>query len=274
MTTFPAVPRFDDFFSDLNRFILELVRTYETKNLNSWEELEERVKSYFTAEIMKQMEALVPGWQKMASYSNGITLVHVMCVFLGLFMLPEFQQLSAEQRQLAKWIVLLHDIDKFHIRGKKDTMHAFRSGVQAGNLLPRFGFPTRQHFEERIVEWSQYTFWAFIPDGPNAAPRPDNRKLPAILIGIDNLFGQYTPAALITKTVLLHISLDVDPSYPTPAPLTTDEIKRCISPVLLPLLRVMMLSDNEGWSLFDPDTRARQRKDTLKAFEEVEKLIS
>jgi hypothetical protein len=34
----------------------------------------------------------------------------------------------------------------------------------------------------------------------------------------------------------------------------------------------MMLSDNEGWSLFDPETRARQRRDTLAAFEEVGKL--
>jgi hypothetical protein len=36
----------------------------------------------------------------------------------------------------------------------------------------------------------------------------------------------------------------------------------------------MMLADNEGWSLFDLETRARQRSDTLKAFEEVERLIS
>lgn len=267
-------PTFDAHFSDLDRFIEGLVREYQFGNIRSWEGLEDTVKVYFTAERMEQMESLVPGWQKMASYSNGITLVHVMCVFLGLFMLPEFQQLSAEQRQLAKWIVLLHDIDKFHIRGKKDTMHAFRSGIQAGNLLPRFGFPTRQNFEERIDEWSQYTFWAFIPDGPNAVPRPDNRKLPAILIGIDNLFGQNTPAALIIKTVLLHISLDVDPFYPTPAPLTRDEIKQYITPELFPLLRVMMLSDNEGWSLFDPETRARQRKDTLQAFAHIETLIS
>lgn len=35
-----------------------------------------------------------------------------------------------------------------------------------------------------------------------------------------------------------------------------------------------MLSDNEGWSLFDPETRARQRNDTLKAFKKFESLIS
>ena len=66
----------------------------------------------------------------------------------------------------------------------------------------------------------------------------------------------------------------MDPFYPTPAPLTEEEIRQYIDPDLLPLLKVMMLADNEGWSLFDPEIRARQRNDTLKAFEKVERLIA
>ena len=265
-------PHFDDCLPELNRYLIDLVQTYETGRIRSWDDLEQLVNDYFTPERMMQMESLVPGWKKMASYSDGITLVHVLCVFLGMLMLPEFQALTLEQKQLAKWIILFHDIDKFHIRGKKDTMHAFRSGVVTANLLPRFGFPTRQHYRERVGQWSTYTTQAFIPG--NLSPKPDNQKLPHILIGIDNLFGRNTPASLITKTVLLHISLDVDPFYPTPAPLTEDEARRYIGPSLLPLLRVMMLSDNEGWSMFDPETRARQRRDTLKAFEKLERMIS
>ena len=158
--------------------------------------------------------------------------------------------------------------------GKKDPMHAFRSGVQAAKALPSLGFPTRPWFHERIGYWSEYTEQAFILREGNTAPTPDNRKLPGILIGIDNMFGEDTPAALITKTVLLHISPAVDPFYPTPAPLTESEIKRFINPSMFPLLRAMMLSDNEGWSMFDPETRARQRQDTLQAFEKIEQLIS
>jgi hypothetical protein len=108
----------------------------------------------------------------------------------------------------------------------------------------------------------------------DATPGPDNRRLPGILIGIDNLFGKDAPAALITKTALLHISLDVDPFYATPAPLTEEEIKHYIDPSLFPLLRVMMHADNEGWSLFDPETRAQRRNDALKAFERFEMVIS
>lgn len=215
---------------------------------------------------------IVPGWQKMASYSGGITLVHVMCVFLGLFMLPEFQSLTPEQKQLAKWIVLFHDVDKVHIRGKRDTMHAFCSGVQAAKALSKLGFPTSQVYPELISSWSDTTVQAFITVGEKATP--NNQKLPEILRGIEQLYGQGTPATLIVKTVLLHISLDVDPFYPTPAPLTEEEIKRDIDADLLPLLRAMMLADNEGWSLFDPETRVRQRKDTLQAFQTIEQILS
>ena len=269
--TFPA---FDACFPELNQFLLELVGGYEAGRIRSWDGLDQQVKEYFTPAIMEQMEWQVPGWKKMASYTDGITLVHVMCVFLGMLLLPEFQGLTREQQQLAKWIVLFHDVDKVHIQGQKDSMHAFRSGVQAANLLPRFGFPTRPKYEERIGQWSKYAAGAFVLAEGHGTPKPDNRKLPGILIGIDNLFGKNTPAALITKTVLLHISPAIDPHYPTPAALTGNEIKRYIDPELFPLLRVMMFADNEGWSLFDPETRAQRRTDALRAFEKIEALIS
>ena len=266
-------PAFDEYFPKLNQFLLELVRAYESGRIASWDHLDAQVKTFFTPQRLEAMESRMPGWKNMASYSEGITLVHVMCVFLGMFMLPEFQSLTPGQQQLAKWIILFHDIDKFHIPGQKDTMHAFRSGVVAASLLPRFGFPARQHYRERIDQWSEYTARAFLLGDGETTPKPDNRKLPYILIGIDNLFGKNTPAALITKTVLMHISLNVDPFYPTPAPLTEEEARRYINSDLFPLLRVMMLSDNEGWSLFEPETRARQRRDTLAAFQRIEQLI-
>ena len=171
-----------------------------------------------------------------------------------------------------KWVILFHDIDKFHIRGKKDTMHAFNSGVVTANRLPDLGFSYTEAYPELIRYWSEYTLQAFIQG--EAAPTPDNRKLPGILQGIEQLFGKNMPATLIVKTVLLHISLHVDDQYPTPAPLTEQEAQEYIDGHLFPLLRVMMLSDNEGWSLFDPETRSRQRADTLAAFEKVKQLIS
>ena len=272
MNTTDIFPFFDDCFPDLNVFLLALVRDYQAGNIPSWDALEEKVKAYFTPERLEEMETVVPGWKNMTLYSEGITLVHVMCVFLGMLMLPEYKSLTPRQQQLAKWVTLFHDIDKIHLRGKKDPMHAFRSGAVTGTSLGRFGFPLTEKYHRLVQAWVEQTTGAFIAE--EFTTKPDNQKLPRILAGIDQLYGENTPAALITKTVLLHISLDVDPFYPTPAPLNEDEIWRYINARLLPLLKVMMLSDNEGWSLFDPETRARQRHDTLTAFEKIERMIA
>lgn len=266
-------PFFDEIFSSLNLFLLDLVNEYRMGKLDSWDVLDEKVKSFFTAERLNQTETLVAGWKKMASYSDGITLTHVMCVFLGVLMLPEYEFLTEEEKQLVKWIVLLHDVDKFHIRGKKDTMHAFKSGVHAAQILPSLGFPVTDKYAGLIESWSLFTLQAFTMPNENASPKPDNQKLPKILNDIDELFGENTSANLITKVVLLHISLDVDPFYPTPAALTNDEIKRFISPKMFPLMKVMLLGDNEGWSMFDSEIRNRQRNDTLQACLKFEKMI-
>lgn len=266
-------PLFDHHFPFLNQFILDLVKAYNAGKIISWDELDTRVKSFFTQEMMDTIETKTPGWKKMASYSNGITLTHVTCVFLGMYMLPEFKALSAEQQQIAKWIILFHDIDKFHIQGKKDTMHAFNSAVVAAKTLPSLGFPVKSTYHEQINSWSEYTRQAFLLTSVEAPPKPDNEKLPKILSDIDHFFGEYSPASLIIKTILLHISPAVDKNYPTPAPLTEDEIQRFINPALFPLLRVMMLSDNEGWGLFSPEFRIQQKRDVLEAFNRFQKLI-
>lgn len=268
------LPNFDEQLSFLNQFILALVEEYDAGRLNSWEELDEKVKVFFTPERMDQTETLVPGWKKMASYSDGITLTHVMCVFLGVFMMPEFHALSPEQQQMAKWIVLFHDLDKFHIPGKKDSMHAFNSAALTAKGLASFGFSITEEYPELINSWSEYTVHAFIPPQGDMAPKPDNRKLPKILDELNQLYGTNTPATLITKTVLFHISLDIDPEYPTPAPLTEDEIRRFIDPSLMLLLRVMMLGDNDGWAIFDPQGRKHLNGQTRAAFQKIERIIA
>ena len=267
-------PSFDERLPELNQFIVKLTKDYNGGNITSWDDLDERVKSFFTPEQMNEVECIAPGWKKMASYSDGITLTHVTCVSLGMFMLPEFQRLTHEQQQIAKWIILFHDIDKFHTKGIKDTMHAFRSGIVAAKDLSELGFPITDKYYELIDSWSGLTYNAFIEKGEDVAPKPDNQKLPEILTGINQLFGENNPAALIVKTVLLHISLNVDINYPTPSPLTAGEIQSYIDPILLPFLRVMMLSDNEGWSMFEPEVRLQQRNDTLESFVHVESVIS
>ena len=266
-------PSFDLRCQSLNDFVIKLADEYRIGNIQSWEDLEVSTWYFFTSERMNELESIAPGWKKMVSYSNGVTLVHVMCVFLGLFMLPEFQGASFEHQQLAKWIILFHDIEKVARNDERDLTHGFKSAICAARTLPSLGFAKTQAYEHLIDSWSSFVSAAKTkPEGLKDYIQ-DNKKIPEILDGIDAMFGGKSPAALIVKGVLLHMSINVVDDWPQAAPLTEDEINAYLEPNLCLLLKLMTLSDNEGWSMFYADEREQQRNDTLKAFEKIEKML-
>lgn len=265
-------PGFDAQLASLNRFINRLVKEYQSGDIKSWDELEKKVKIHFTPERMDQMESRVPGWQKMASYSGGITLVHVMCVFLGLFELPEFVHMTKEQQQIMKWTVLFHDLEKEPPQGKRDHMHAFRSAAAAARILPGLGFVVKPEYDLLINEWDRYTRSAMTISKDAQEIIQENHKLPEILAGIDRMFGRNTPPALIVKTILFHLSVNMN-AWPPAAPLTDAEVAMYFDPELALLLKAMNLADGEGWNMFGPN-RELLRNDTVESFKKVEYLIS
>lgn len=273
MSANSGFPLFDIELVNLNRFILTLTADYNERRLNSWDELDIRVKLFYTPEKMDYIESKAPGWKKMASFSGGITLTHVTCALLGLFMLPEFLALNKDQQQLAKWIVLFHDIEKAHIPGKRDRTHAFRSAVMAAKALQSISFPVTNDFDATIQPWSEFTNSA-VTNRPNSPAEQisDNKKLPEIVAGIETMYGKGTPASLIIKGVLFHMCIQVVKDWPQPSPLTNEEIVRFIDEDLLPLIKVMHLADNDGWTLFEPE-RESYIKETLETFDRVESLI-
>ena len=266
-------PNFDHHFSSLNQFILDLVAAYEAGKINSWEDLEPLVNAYFTPERMRHMESVLPHWQKMASYQGGVTLVHVMCVFLGMYMLPGYKSLSEDQQNLMKWIILFHDIEKEIENGKRDPTHSFRSAAIGAKRLPSFGFQVTEEYSKLIDSWSAFVSCATTASERTSELIQDNRRVPEILSGIDSLFGKNTPPALIVKTVLFHSSINVVKAWPQLSPLTDEEIRRYIDRDLLPLLEVMALSDNEGWTMFYAEDRITQRIETLATFEQIQSEI-
>jgi hypothetical protein len=272
MKSVQEIPSFDGYFPDLNQFIHGLVGLYNAGRISSWEDLDERVNNFFTTEKMDQIESAVPHWNKMASYENGVTLVHVMCVFLGMYMMPEFLSMTPVQQQLMKWTILLHDVEKEPQDGKRDHAHAFRSAVTAARVLPRLGFPITAAYDSLIYEWSGFTCSAITKPENSPDIIQDNRKLPEILSGIERMFGDSTPATLIIETIAFHLSVDMQ-LWPPAAPLTDEEVGRYLDRELVPMLRVMNLGDSEGWSMFDP-SREALRNDTLEAFKGIERLIS
>jgi hypothetical protein len=268
-------PRLQDHLPELMAFVPGLARDYEAGALDSWEALAERTHAFFTPARMAQVEAVVPGWREMAAYAEGVTLVHTMCAFVGLLRSPEYGRATPAQREQMHWIILLHDLAKWVRPDERDSTHAFRSAAMAGAILPARGFPVpgelAREFAREFAQWSALVHAAVLvrQEGAKTNYIPDNRYLRPILDGVARLFGTGTPAGLIVRTILLHTAVTVLAQWPPAAPLTAQEEQRYLDPTLLPLLKMMMLADSDGWELFT-DNRDTFRAETLAAFERLE----
>jgi hypothetical protein len=142
----------------------------------------------------------------------------------------------------------------------------------AARALPKLGFPVTLEYDLLIDDWSDFTRSSITRPENSPDYVQDNLKLPEILDGIERLFGHNTPAALIIKTILLHLSIDMQP-WPPVTPLTDEEVRAYLDNDLVLLLRAMHLGDSEGWNMLKQE-RGSLRNATLEAFKKVERLVS
>jgi hypothetical protein len=266
-----TIPQVAHHLPDLLPFIHELARDYTQGALGNEQQIAAHVHAFFTPAMLDNTDAVIPGWRTMAEQRNGVTLVHVMCVLTALLLCPEYQQATPEQQTLAQWIVLFHDVAKDVRSGKRDHTHGFRSTAIAGRALLQLGFG-RTGNQNDIEKWATLTENAIIQHPDSGEMIQDNRRLPEIIAGIRQLFGRETPAALVVKAVLLHMSLDVVQDWPQTAPLTDDAIRQYLDVTLLPLLKIMILADNDAWALFDKATKQRYRTEVLDVFDRIQAL--
>lgn len=269
-----TIPRLEDQLPDLLAFVRTLARQIEGGELQDGDTLAARIGVFYTAEQMAAIEAVAPGWQEMAAYADGTTLHHVTQVLVALQLLPEYRQASRYLQALMEWSVLYHDLGKQVIAGQRDALHAFRSATMAARALPRLGFVASEAYPATLEPWSRLVLGASVatPDGKGSMQ--DNRALPEILRGIEQLFGAGSAVALIVQAALLHQSLNVVPEWPNPGSLTEAQVPECIRPELVPLLEGLMLADSDAWQLFEPDKKARFRESTLAVFATVRQVVA
>lgn len=261
-----TIPQLEDHLPDLLHFVRGLARQVEAGELPDGNALTQRFDDFYTADQMRAIEAVAPGWQDMAAAAGGATRNHVTQALIALQLLPEYRLASPHLRAMLEWTVLYHDVGKQVIAGQRDALHAFRSATMAARKLPGVGFPVTNAYAETLDPWTRLVIGASVaaPDGNGRVQ--DNSALPDILRGIADLFGAESPAALIVQAVLLHQSLNVVPEWPNPGALSEAELARHIRPALLPVLEAMMLVDSDAWQLFDPASKAKFRRSTLGVF--------
>ncbi|MEZ4667948.1 MAG: hypothetical protein R3E39_08540 [Anaerolineae bacterium] len=267
------VPQLGAYLPQLVAFALQARSDYQAGTLADWPTFIRRVRAFYTPAMMETIEKVAPGWNHMATFADQQTLIHVTSVFVALYDHPEYAHISTTFKHLMEWIVLFHDIAKEAVRGKHDYVHGFRSAALAGKALPTLGFPINQPDTGGLEDWAQLTHNAIVFHEGHEEYIQDNRQLPAITAGIDRLFSDQSPASLVIKPILLHLSIDSDPDYPTVAPLTEAEIQRFVVGDVLPLLRLLTLIDNDSWNLFDAEQREVQRQKTHGAFQKIAQQV-
>jgi hypothetical protein len=264
-----TTPRVADHLPELIRFVQALARQIEAGVLQDGDRFALRCRDFYTADRMAAIETVAPGWREMASQANGATRDHITQALIALQLLPEYRQATRQLQSMLEWTVLYHDLGKQVIAGQRDALHAFRSATMAARALPTVGFPVSETYSATLEPWTRLVLGAAVaaPDGKGLLP--DNRVLPEILRGVEQLFGADSAAALIVQAALLHQSLNVVPEWPNPGSVAEAELARCIRPALLPLLEAMMLVDSDAWQLFAQDDKAKFRASTLAVFATV-----
>ncbi len=259
-----AVPSPWDALPDLDAFIEELRAEFDPARLPTMRDFADRCRPFYTDERMAEIGELIPGWSKMASYGNGITLFHTTACLMSMRDLTEYVEATGHQRVLMDWTVLLHDVEKEPTPAAKDMRHAFRSAAAAGATLPPLGFTVTKAWTDGFPAWFRLTDTAYHLDKERGAYVQDNRHLPEILGGADRLFGP--DAALIVKAIALHSSITVVADWPAYAELTPEEERRFVDDDLKPVLEGLMLADHGGWNLFEPETLAAYYEETRQVF--------
>ncbi len=268
-----SIPQFAARLPALSAFARTQAGQIERELLQEGELLDRRIRDFCTGEQMAAIERVAPGWQAMAAFADGATLVHVVRAMIALQLLPEFRTAPPQLQALMEWSVLFHDLGKQVVAGKRDSLHAFRSAALTARALPQLGFATTSVYPESVESWARLVLDASVPAPDGKGLIQDNRALPQILTGVERLFGSDSAAGLIVQAVLLHQSLNVVAEWPNAASLTEAEMPRCISPALLPLLEAVMLVDSDAWQLFDPLHKSHFRQSTLAAFARARQLV-
>ena len=248
---------------ELWQFLSMLSERVGAGALKSTDALIEACRAFYTPSRMQAIEAVIPGWKRMASYDRGKTLWHINVAMVALLQLDEYKVLPPNRQAIQHWIVLLHDLAKEPTAGR-DHRHGFRSAAMVARILPALGFPVTPAHDHDSAGWFKLTDGATRLDLSGKFLIQDNSKLPEIMAGAKQLFPEPTRSAV--AAIALHQSITSLAAWPVAAPMSREQIAAYIDGDLHPALLALTLADSGGWNLFDPPTLAAMYKETRAVF--------
>ena len=256
---------------DVWRFVNTLSADVRTGSIGSMEQFIERCRKFYTAEQMARIEGVLPGWTHMSSFADGKTLWHINLAMVALLQLDEYRSMKNSDQTVQEWVVLLHDVAKEPVDGR-DHRHCFRSAAQAGQILPKLGFPVTAAYSSEFQNWFNVTDNATRFDQEKRLDIQDNSKLPSIFAGSRRIFAEPTRAAV--SAIALHQSITTLAAWPVKAPLTDDEVIAYVDDDVFPVLMVLTMADSGGWNLFDQPTLEAMYQETRTVFRNLRRTSS
>ena len=88
----------EDHLPQLIAFLRKTANAYQSGKFNGWTDFRSHCDVFYTPTIMDSLEAVVPGWRKMASYANQQTIIHVTSVLISLLLLEEYRDATPEHK--------------------------------------------------------------------------------------------------------------------------------------------------------------------------------
>ena len=245
-----AIPNLSNVLPELWTQVDLLARELEVGTHTDWSALTARLEFLNDPNLINLLNTHIPGWHKIATINNGITARHTILVLATCLNLPEYKETAPQIQSEVQWAALLHDIDKDHGAGGKDTSHPFRSAAVAVKAMPGLGFELQPNVTIKDIEcWSKLVMSA--QHEINGQLLHDHANLKEIVEGIYRQWGEETSASRILKAILFHQSLPTLKDWPNPVLLNDEELRASLTPEDMNVLAPLLIADSDSWNIFD-----------------------
>jgi hypothetical protein len=219
-----------------------------TGDYSEWDVLMTDLDALLKPDFIDDMDQSVPGWRKIATLHNGVTAKHTLLVLASCRNLPEYEQSSPQTQMELEWAAVLHDLDK--VLPRNDTAHPFRSAAVVNRIMPQMGFEGQPGLNPEYLDlWSKLVTASQRTDGDRLIH--DHTYLPYIIEGLNDCWGEGTPASRVLKAVLLHQSLPTLKDWTNAVLLNDRELSYSITPDDMQVLGPLMIADSDSWNIFD-----------------------
>lgn len=234
----------------------------------------ENQRKYFV-QYYPEIEKAIPKWKWLKDQANCAICCHILRMFYCLLVDEYYSPLPEKEKNILKWVVILHDIakrgDPLIPFGARDYTHPYTSAIEVLNtflaLYDIKGIPKKV---QENIKFIQDKLKAGIIDDEYT----DLSILDIVLKKAEETFGGKSFCFLVFKLVLMHQALQTIKEFYQPTELSNDEICKYCDLDFLKLLKIIMIIDSLNYNLGSPEKMAYYRGQFEKLLSKYFEMVS